>query len=232
MKRALTIAGSDPSGGGGLQADLRTFAAFGVHGLSAASAITAQGTAGVEGVWPVDPEFVRLQICTALSDPGADGAKTGMLCDEGVVLAVAEELRDAGLPWLVVDPVLAAKDGRELLTASGADALMRELAPLASLVTPNAPEAERLTGVEVKDERSMEAAARVILGRGAAAVLVKGGHLAGDPTDILVTALGTVRFQGARIHGTPARGTGCVLSAAILSGLVAGRSLAESIRIA
>jgi hydroxymethylpyrimidine/phosphomethylpyrimidine kinase len=229
--RAVTIAGSDSVGGAGIQADLKTFEAFGVFGASVITAVTAQNTKGVAGVFAVEPEFVRLQWTSVFSDIGADGVKTGMLVDDGIIRVVAEELKRSGVRRIVVDPVMLAKDGTPLLRETAVRALKRELIPIASLVTPNVPEAEVLSETRITGTADMEKAARAICGLGCKAVLVKGGHLEGEPVDVLFSAGKTIRFPGKRIASGPAHGTGCALSAAILASLISGKSLEEAVRI-
>jgi len=229
--RALTIAGSDSGGGAGIQADLKTFSAFGTYGLSVVTAVTAQNSEGVAGITGLEPEFVRLQLRTVLSDIGADGAKTGMLFDSATVRVIAEELNRFSVSPLVVDPVSAAKDGSALLREKAIDALKSDLLPFATLVTPNLPEAEMLAGIPVRSLMEMETAARMIYDLGCSAVLVKGGHLEGDPVDVLFDGSRFVHFPGSRVGCRPAHGTGCTLSAAILSNLIQGRTLEDSIRV-
>jgi hydroxymethylpyrimidine/phosphomethylpyrimidine kinase len=227
----VTIAGSDSVGGAGIQADLKTFEAFGVFGASVVTAVTAQNTTGVAGVSAVGPEFVRLQWTSVFSDIGADGVKTGMLVDAEVIRVVAEELKRSGVHRIVVDPVMLAKDGTPLLREAAVRVLKRELIPIASLVTPNIPEAEALSETKITGIEDMEKAARTIFGLGCGAVLVKGGHLEGEPVDVLFSGDKTVLFQGKRIASVPAHGTGCTLSAAILANLIYGKSMEEAVRI-
>jgi hydroxymethylpyrimidine/phosphomethylpyrimidine kinase len=228
--RALTVAGSDSGGGAGIQADLKTFSAFGIFGLSVITAVTAQNTVTVAGVQELSPDFVRLQLRTVLSDIGADGVKTGMLYDAAIIRAVSEELNRHSLALVVVDPVASAKDNSPLLKEQAVEALKNDLLPFCALVTPNLPEAELLTGMTVRSIGEMEAAAEKIYGLGSSAVLVKGGHLEGDPVDVLFDGSRMVRFPGRRIGSRPAHGTGCTLSSAILSNLLLGRPLEESVR--
>ena len=190
--RVLLVAGSDSSGGAGIQADIKTVTALGGYAATAVTALTAQNTQGVFGIVPVPPEFVARQIQVVLDDVGADAVKTGMLGGADVVYAVADCLKRYGrkLP-LVVDPILLATQGERLLTDEGKTAMVRELFPLAAVVTPNAPEAEALTGVEIQDIEGMQHAADRLLLMGPEAVLVTGGHLAGDTViDLLRTADG------------------------------------------
>ncbi len=230
--RALTVAGSDSGGGAGIQADLKTFSAFGIYGLSVVTAVTAQDTNTVAGIADLDPGFVRLQLRTVLSDIGADSVKTGMLYDAAIIRAVGEELNRHSVTKVVVDPVAAAKDGSPLLKDQAVEAMKNDLLPFCSLVTPNLPEAEMLTGMTVRSVGEMESAAEQIYKLGSSAVLVKGGHLEGDPVDVLFDGNRMVRCHGLRIGRRPAHGTGCTLSSAVLCNLLLGRPLEESVRIA
>jgi len=229
--RALTVAGSDSGGGAGIQADLKTFSAFGIYGLSVVTAVTAQDTNSVAGIREIDPDFVRLQLRTVLADIGADGVKTGMLYDAAVIRAVGEELNRNSAARVVVDPVAAAKDSSPLLKEKAVEALKNDLLSFCALVTPNLPKAELLTGMTVRSVEAMESAAERIYRLGCSAVLVKGGHLEGDPVDVLFDGNRMVRFAGLRIGRRPAHGTGCTLSAAVLSNLMLGRTLEEAVRV-
>ena len=184
MKIALTIAGSDSGGGAGIQADLKTFAALGVYGTSALTAVTAQNTLGVTGVQELPPDMVALQIDAVVSDIGADAVKTGMLANSGIVRVVADKVTEHGLPNLVVDPVMVAKGGDPLLQEEAVDALRTLLVPLALVVTPNLPEASVLVGYRVATLEQARRAARDIVGMGSRSVVVKGGHLQGDAVDV------------------------------------------------
>lgn len=232
IARALTIGGSDPTGGAGIQQDLRTFASLGVWGLSAITAVTVQSTTGVSAVDGIDPQTVEAQIDAVAADIGIDAAKTGMLGSADVVYAVARAVRDNGIGPLVVDPVMAATSGGTLLADDAVQALVAELLPLATLVTPNAGEAERLTGVVVDSVSAQIEAARALRARGAAAVLVKGGHVRGErPVDVLVESDGEVhQIAGVWVDTTDTHGTGCVMSAAIAAGLATGLGLHASVR--
>jgi hydroxymethylpyrimidine/phosphomethylpyrimidine kinase len=231
---ALTVAGSDSGGGAGVQADLRTFAAHGVWGLSAVTAVTAQNTLRVEAVEVLPPQIVRAQMAAVASDFGVGAMKTGMLGGSEVVRAVAEAVRDLALRPLVVDPVAVASTGAALLGPGGMEALRSELLPLADLVTPNLAEAAALAGTAepVTDRAGMEQAAAALLALGAGAVLVTGGHLdePGSP-DLLLAAGGPpVWLEGERLSGRNLHGTGCVLSAAITARLARGESLLDAVR--
>ncbi|MGH2685305.1 MAG: bifunctional hydroxymethylpyrimidine kinase/phosphomethylpyrimidine kinase [Actinomycetota bacterium] len=229
--RALTIAGSDSGGGAGIQADLKTFQALGVFGMSAITAVTVQNTKGVSGYQELSPDTVADQIRAVVMDIGADAAKTGMLASAPIVEAVAEAIREVALPNLVVDPVSVSKHGHPLLAEDAVGALRDRIVPLATLVTPNLPEAGVLAGFPVHTLEEMERAGRAILELGAGSVLVKGGHLEeGDATDLLVTPEGVEPVIGERIDTPHTHGTGCVLSAAIASYLARGDDLVGAVR--
>lgn len=221
--RALTIAGSDPGGGAGVQADLKTFSAFGVYGMSAITAVTVQNTLGVRGVLAVPPPVVAEQMDAVLSDIGAGAAKTGMLGPAPAIKSIAGRLRAHRVEKLVVDPVMYAKSGHALLEPAAACALVRYLLPLALVVTPNAPEAERLSGIKVRDAAGARKAARIISAMGPGYVLVKGGHLDGPVCeDLLFDGRGFTVFRSPRVNTRNTHGTGCTLSAAIAAGLARG----------
>ena len=229
---ALTIAGSDSGAGAGVQADLKTFAARGVYGTSAITAVTAQDTRAVHGVMIVPPAFVRAQIDAVLDDIGADAAKTGMLGSVAVVGAVADRLAAHRVRRLVVDPGLHASGGRPLLARGGADALLRRLLPLAEIVTPNLAEASMLLGFPVRDVRAMEEAARRLVKAGARAAVVKGGHLVGDAIDVALVDGVIHRLRAARIPGDAPHGTGCTFAAAIAAERAKDVPLEAAIRAA
>lgn len=221
--RALTIAGSDSGGGAGIQADLKTFAAFGVYGASAITAITAQNTVGVRAIHEVPPDVVAAQIDAVLEDIGADAVKTGMLSSAAIIEAVADRLHSHTFGALVVDPVMVAKSGDALLRPEAVRALIELLLPLAAVVTPNAPEASVLSGVEVRDEESAREAARRIHVLGPAIVIVKGGHLAGNRSDdLFFDGRSFEVLSGRRIETPHTHGTGCTFSAAIAACLACG----------
>ena len=228
---ALTIAGSDPSGGAGLQADLKTFHRFGVYGASVVTLLTVQNTARLDRVEPLDADFVGSQLDAVLEDLPPQAAKTGALGSGAVVRAVAARLARFDFP-LVVDPVMSGKHGGSLLLDEGRTALVAELLPRATIVTPNLDEAAVLAGIEVTDLASMEEAARRIARFGAEAVLVKGGHLPGDAVDLLLWKGEIRRFTAPRIETPGAHGTGCVYSAAITAELALGRPLPEAVDVA
>ena len=230
---ALTIAGSDSGGGAGIQADLKTFQAFGVFGTSAITAITAQNTVGVRAIQKIDPEVVADQIRAVTEDLKPAAAKTGMLADAPIVEAVAGALKQAGLEWLVVDPVMVAKGGDPLLQKDAVSALTTSLLPLADLITPNIPEAAILTGREVKTIDDMKAAAERLVEKGVRSALLKGGHLPGDDLlDLYYDGEDWHEWRGRRLDTRHTHGTGCTLSAAICAGLALGMSRPEAIETA
>jgi hydroxymethylpyrimidine/phosphomethylpyrimidine kinase len=229
--RALTIAGSDSGGGAGIQADLKTFGAFGVYGASAITAITAQNTLGVRAIHEVPPDVVAAQIDAVLEDIGADSVKTGMLSSAPIIEAVADRLRAHSVAVLVVDPVMVAKSGDALLRPAAVQALMELILPLAAVVTPNAPEATVLSGIEVKDADSAREAARRIHALGPVVVIVKGGHLGGELSDdLLFDGRSFEVLSGRRIETRHTHGTGCTFSAAIAACLARGMSPLEAAR--
>ncbi len=226
----LSIAGSDPSGGAGIQADLKTFAALGVYGMAAITALTAQNTVAVTGVYEVPPEFVAAQIDAVFADIVPNAVKTGMLSSAEIIHIVAEKARGFGFQNLVVDPVMVAKSGDRLLQAEAVRALVQELIPLAFAVTPNLPEATALTGRAIETLDHMREAARAIHALGARNVVVKGGHLAGDTvTDLLFDGERFHEFAGPRIDTKNTHGTGCTFASAIASCLAKGDSVAEAV---
>jgi hydroxymethylpyrimidine/phosphomethylpyrimidine kinase len=230
VPKALTIAGSDSGGGAGIQADLKTFSAFRVFGMSVITAVTAQNSLGVQGVFNLPPEFVGRQIDSVLSDFGADAVKVGMLSTAAIIGEVAERLRAHGHDGkLVLDPVMMAKSGDPLLQPDARAALIKELLPLALVVTPNLHEAEALAGMPVVTESDMEEAARRILALGAKNVLVKGGHLRDAATDILWSGRDFTRFTAARLSSSSTHGTGCTFASAIAASLARGYALRDAI---
>jgi hydroxymethylpyrimidine/phosphomethylpyrimidine kinase len=232
MQTVLTIAGSDSGGGAGIQADLKTFAALGVFGTSAITAITAQNTVEVTTVAALSPALVIAQIDAVLSDLGADAIKIGMLANAAIVDAVAERLgRGGGWP-IVLDTVMVSKGGTRLLDEDAVAALARGLIPLATIVTPNAVEAEALTGLQVRTAADLRAAAAALIDRGARAVVVKGGHLDGPAIDVLHDGRTVVEMESARLPGRHTHGTGCTFSAAIAARLAQGDALEPAVRAA
>lgn len=231
---ALTIAGSDSGGGAGIQADLKTFAAFGVFGTSAIAALTAQNTTGVSGIHPVPPAFVAAQIAAVCEDMDVAAVKIGMLATSEIVAAVADALRPHSHIPVVLDPVMVATSGDRLLVPEAIDALIHKLMPVATCVTPNLHEAALLTATPLATtEADMERQGRAILAFGARAVLVKGGHGAGgESADLLVVPGRTARIAAPRIDSANTHGTGCSLSSAIAAGLALGHDLEASVRAA
>lgn len=230
VTRVLTIAGSDSGGGAGIQADLKTFTVFGTYGMSVITAVTAQNTLGVTGVYPLTAEQVVAQLEAVLSDIGTDAIKTGMLVDAAIIEAVASTLRRYRVGNLVVDPVMVAKSGDRLLAEEAHAAMKRHLIPLAAMVTPNIPEAEVLAGMRVRTRDDMIEAGRRLLADGAQSVLVTGGHLEdGSADDLFLTADETRWFPASKIDTRNTHGTGCTLSAAIAAGLASGLSLVEAV---
>ena len=230
MQIALTIAGSDSGGGAGLQADLKTFHQFGVYGTSVVVALTAQNTRGVRSVHAVPAEMVRDQLAALAEDLPPAALKTGMLASPALVRQVADAIHGYGWSRVVVDPVIVATSGDRLLDVD-AEAVIRDvLLPLAAVVTPNIEEATILAEMEVTDLPSMERAGRRILGLGAKAALIKGGHLPGERlVDLLVTPEGARRYEHPRVPTTSTHGTGCTLSAAITAGLALGHPLETAV---
>jgi len=230
MRTALTIAGSDSGGGAGIQADLKTFAAHGVFGTSAITAITAQNTLGVTAWEAVSTPLVVAQIDAVAADIGADAVKTGMLANAGIVRALAQALKRLRLPHLVVDPVMIAKGGDRLLEEAAVVAIREDLLPLAEVVTPNIPEAEVLAGVRITSVEDMRHAARRILELGPRVVLVKGGHLESpESIDLACTVDGSEEFSAPRISSVHTHGTGCTLASAIAANLALGLDSREAI---
>ena len=230
---ALTIAGSDSGGGAGIEMDLKVFAALGVFGACAITALTAQNTTAVRGAWEAPPSIVTAQIEAVLDDLPVGAAKTGMLSSDSIVRAVVDVIRRRAFAPLVVDPVLVAKDGTRLLSDSGIAAVRDELLPLAAVVTPNIPEAEALAGIKIASEEDLPKAAAKLRALGCTWVLVKGGHLSGaEVTDLLLGPDGEQALKSPRIPGGPFHGTGCALSAAITAYLARGRSIPEAVAAA
>ena len=230
MPIALTIAGSDPSGGAGIQADLKTFAAFGVYGASALTAITVQSTRGVESVTPLEADLVAAQIEEIAGDLAIDATKIGMLATAAIVEAVAATIKELELPLVVVDPVLVSTSGTRLLDDDGVRALCKELMPLARVVTPNVPEAEALAGLRVDSLAAGRDAARRLHKMGAAAVIVTGGHgeWEQDVVDLLFDGHQFHELRAPRIRGRETHGTGCTFASAVAAGLALGQALPEA----
>jgi hydroxymethylpyrimidine/phosphomethylpyrimidine kinase len=229
---AVTIAGSDSGGGAGVQADLKTFSALGVYGASVIAALTAQNTRSVTAVHPVPADFITAQMDAVFSDLAVGAVKIGMLGVAGVIAAVAAGLRHHRQTNVVVDPVMVATSGRRLLAPEAVDVLRRELLPRALVITPNLAEAAALLDLdEAADEPAMLRQASLLIGLGAGAVLMKGGHAGGpESTDLLVTATAMMRMTAPRIATRNTHGTGCTLSAAIAAGLARGLELPDAVR--
>jgi len=232
MKRiykALTIAGSDSGAGAGIQADLKTFAALGVYGTSAITAITAQNTKAVTAICELSPEIIAAQIDAVMQDLGADAVKTGMLSNSAIIEVVAERIRKHRLINLVVDPVMVAKSGDLLLRSEAIEALKLLLIPLATVVTPNLPETEQLTGVRGTRQIDLNEAARRIVAMGAKSVVIKGGHRKGPAADLFYDGKKFRVFSAARIPTRNTHGTGCTFSAAIAANLAKGENLEQAV---
>lgn len=228
LKTALTIAGSDSSGGAGIQADIKTMTSCGVYAMSAITALTAQNTTGVFGISPVSPDFLAAQIDAIFIDIPPDSVKIGMLPSSELVLVTSERLRRYGAEKIVVDPVMVSTSGFALAESGAVKLFKAELFPLADVVTPNIPEAEVLSGIEIKNRGDMELAAKKIADECSCAVLLKGGHRVSDASDVLYD--GRLRwFEGERIDNPNTHGTGCTLSSAIASFLAKGHPLEDSI---
>ncbi len=233
MKIALTIAGSDSGGGAGIQADLKTFSALGVYGMSVLTSITAQNTLGVQGVHDLPPDFVGLQIDSVMQDIGADAVKTGMLSNTQIIKIVNKKIKKYQVKNLVIDPVMVAKGGDRLLREDAIEALKEDLIPLAMVVTPNLSEAEVLTGLKIKNIDDMKEAARKIYKLGPKNVLIKGGHLlSNQAVDLLYNGESFKEFSSERINTKNTHGTGCTLSSAIAVGLAQEREVEEAVEIA
>lgn len=231
MFRALTIAGSDSCGGAGIQADLKSFSANGVYGMSVITAITAQNTMGVFGIQDINPEMIESQIDVIFDDIRVDAIKIGMVSKIESIKAISKSLRRIyKLPKIVLDPVMISKSGFNLLSKDAKDTLVKELFPLATLVTPNLPEAEEILGIEIKTLDDMKAAALKLKELGPKAVLVKGGHLEGEATDLLFDGKEFIILPQERINTTHTHGTGCTLSSAIAANLAKNMTMEEAVR--
>ena len=229
-KTVLTIAGSDSSGGAGIQADLKTMTALGVYGMSVVTALTAQNTTGVYGILDADPEFVAKQMDCVFTDIFPDAIKIGMVSQPGLIQVIAEKLKEYHAAPVVLDPVMVSTSGYRLLKEEAMDTLCTLLLPLSALSTPNIPEAEILSGISIHNKEQMEEAARSISQKYQGAVLVKGGHQTEDADDVLCQDGKLLWFHGRRIHNPNSHGTGCTLSSAIACGLAKGMTMEESIR--
>lgn len=229
MNTALTIAGSDSSGGAGIQADIKTMTAHGVYAMSAITALTAQNTTGVTGIMEVTPEFLALQLEAVFADIFPDAVKIGMVSSSSLIKTIADKLVMHRANNIVIDPVMVATSGARLISEDAIDTLKESLLPLATLITPNIPEAEVLSGIEIKTTGDMLAAAERISNQYKVAVLCKGGHRLNDANDLLYSAGGSQWFMGKRIENPNTHGTGCTLSSAIASNLAKGYDLITAI---
>ena len=228
--RILIVAGSDSGGGAGIQADIKTVTALGAYAMTAITAVTVQDTTGVHDFHAVPPEFVAAQIRAVMDDIGADAIKTGMLVSAAAVKSIVDALAPYASVPLVVDTVMIAKGGTQLLDDEGVEAMKKHLFPGTTLITPNAPEAAMLTGMRVESPDELARAGHMLLETGARAVLVKGGHLSGETvTDVLVDGSGVHVFSAPRIAGTSTHGTGCTLASAIATGLAQGMALQDAV---
>ncbi len=229
MKKVLTIAGSDSSGGAGIQADLKTFSAYGVYGMSVITAVTAQNTQGVFAVQDITPEVIVQQIDAIFDDIQVDAVKIGMVSQIPTINVIADKIEQYQVKNVVVDPVMVSKSGYDLLHAEAKDALLNRLLPLATVVTPNIPEAQIIANMSINSLAEMEQAAQIIHELGPKYVLLKGGHLVDDATDIFFDGQEIKYFQSERIKTKNTHGTGCTLSSAIASGLAKGCIVEDAI---
>jgi hydroxymethylpyrimidine/phosphomethylpyrimidine kinase len=227
--RVLTVAGSDSGGGAGIQADLKTMLALGVHGMSVVTAVTAQDSTGVHGYWELPAEAVDAQLAAVLDDIGVDAVKTGMLASPELVGVTAKRLSGQSAP-IVVDPVCVSKHGDRLLVPEAIEAIVTELIPIATVVTPNLSEVAELTGIAVTDAAGQRRAAEALLSLGTQWALVKGGHLAGDPVDLLTDGDTVVELRAPRLDNRHTHGTGCTLASALASYLALGASVPDAAR--
>ena len=230
MKKVLTIAGSDSSGGAGIQADIKTITAHKMYAMSAITALTAQNTTGVYGISEVPPEFVAQQIDCIFNDIRPDSVKIGMVSSSAIIETIVQKLKEHKAENIVVDPVMVATSGSKLISDEARDTLINKLLPIATVITPNIPESEVLCGFEIKDEDGMVRAAEKIAESFKGAILVKGGHLVNDAIDLLYENGKSSWFSSERIDNPNTHGTGCTLSSAIACNLAAGYSLEDSIR--
>lgn len=229
MKKALTIAGSDSSGGAGIQADIKTMLANGVYGMSAVTALTAQNTTEVTGILESTPEFLQMQIDAVFSDIFPDAVKIGMVSSKELIMVIAKNLKKYNAKNIVVDPVMVSTSGSKLISNDAIDTLKEHLFPLSCILTPNIPEAEILSGIEIKRGEDMIEAAKKISNHYSCSVLVKGGHMLNDANDLLYRNNSYKWFIGRKINNPNTHGTGCTLSSAIASNLAKGYNLDESV---
>lgn len=232
MKTALTIAGSDTIGGAGIQADIKTMTVNGVYAMSVITALTAQNTLGVTGIMEVNPEFLASELDAVFNDIFPDAVKIGMVSSEKLIEIIADKLKQYKAKNIVVDPVMVATSGSKLIKSSAVNSLCLNLLPLATLVTPNIPEAEVLSGITVKTEKDMLTAAEIIYKKYKCNVLCKGGHLTDSANDLLYTGNDCIWFKGKKINNPNTHGTGCTLSSAVASNLAKGLDLKTSIQCA
>lgn len=230
MKNVLTIAGSDSCGGAGIQADIKTFSAHGTYGMSVITAVTAQNTQGVLDVQDIRTDMIEKQIDAIFTDIVVSGVKIGMVSQTETIHIIANSLKKYNAKHIVVDPVMISKSGFDLLQPNAREVLIKRLIPMAYIVTPNLPEAEVITGMKINDLESMEKAAKLIYEMGAKNVLVKGGHLANDATDILFDGEKIVEFKMERIETKNTHGTGCTISSAITANLANGMEVENAVR--
>ncbi|MBR4719105.1 MAG: bifunctional hydroxymethylpyrimidine kinase/phosphomethylpyrimidine kinase [Lachnospiraceae bacterium] len=229
MKTALTIAGSDSSGGAGIQADIKTMTMNGVYAMSVITALTAQNTTGVTGIMEVTPEFLALQLDAVFTDIYPGAVKTGMVSSGELIKTIADKLRKYKAKNIVVDPVMVATSGARLISEDAIEILKKELIPLADVITPNIPEAEVLSGMQIRNEEDMIEAAGIINRTFGCNVLCKGGHQINDANDLLYRNGGYIWFRGRRIDNPNTHGTGCTLSSAIASNLAKGENLDDAV---
>ncbi|MBP5402007.1 MAG: bifunctional hydroxymethylpyrimidine kinase/phosphomethylpyrimidine kinase [Treponema sp.] len=232
MKVAMTIAGSDSSGGAGIQADIKTMTANGVYAMSAITALTAQNTTGVQGIMGVDADFLKQQIDSCITDIRPDSVKIGMVAQSEIIKVIAERLRFYEIKNIVVDPVMVATSGAKLIDDEAIETLKTELLPIATVCTPNIPEAEILSGMKIESADDMVTAAKAVSEKFSCSVLCKGGHNLNDANDLLYSAGSYKWFNGKRIDNPNTHGTGCTLSSAIAANLAKGFSLEESVKSA
>ena len=230
MKTALTIAGSDSSGGAGIQADIKTMTMNGVYAMSAITALTAQNTTGVRAIQESTPEFLQQQIDAVFEDIYPDAVKVGMVASSDLIRVIGDRLRHYDAKNIVVDPVMVATSGSALIKTDAVQTLIEELLPISRLVTPNIPEAEILSGMSIKSKEDMQSAAKLIGDRHHCAVLLKGGHSINDANDLLYSKGELIWFEGKRINNPNTHGTGCTLSSAIAANLAKGYTLTESVQ--
>lgn len=230
MKHLLTIAGSDSGGGAGIQADLKTFAAHGTFGMSVITAVTAQNTCGVTAVQNIDPEIVAAQIDAVFDDIRVDAVKIGMVSQSDIIKTIAERLKHYAPKIIVLDPVMISKSGYSLLQPEACECLIKELLPIATLVTPNIPEAEVIAEMKIETKEDMLTAAKKIVALGAKMVLLKGGHLDNSADDLLYDGANEVWFMGSKVETMHTHGTGCTLSSSLAANLARGLEIKSAVK--